>query len=172
MGTLASTNLQPGAFVYGDASTDAVVTAMGPNQFVVRAAGGFRFRTAADLSTGCDLPSGSGTFSCTSSRDAKENFRDENGERVLAQIARVPVQSWNYKTQDPGIRHLGATAQDFYAAFQLGEGETTISTVDADGINLLAVQALERRTREQAREIEALRAELAALRAEVAQRKQ
>ncbi|HEX7120431.1 MAG TPA: tail fiber domain-containing protein, partial [Longimicrobiales bacterium] len=77
----------------------------------------------------------------------------------------VPVMTWNYKSQDPSIRHAGPTAQDFRAAFGLGESELMINTVDIDGINLAAVKALEARTRELAEataEIEELRAELAA----------
>jgi trimeric autotransporter adhesin len=167
LGTYASTNGQPGALVYGDASTTTVVQATGPNQFVVRAAGGFLFRTAPDLSTGCDLPAGSGSWSCTSDRNRKENFSDEDAEGVLERISHMRIQSWNWKGQDPRVRHLGPTAQDFYAAFGLGEGETTISLVDMDGVNLLAIQALERRTREQAGVVGALRAENAALLAEL-----
>ena len=33
-------------------------------------------------------------------------------------------------------------AQDFYAAFGYGQGETTIATVDADGVALAAIKAL------------------------------
>lgn len=33
-------------------------------------------------------------------------------------------------------------AQDFYAAFGLGQGETTIATVDADGVAFATIQAL------------------------------
>jgi endosialidase-like protein/trimeric autotransporter adhesin len=167
MGTYASTNGQPGALVYGDASTTTVVEATEPNQFVVRASGGFLFRTAPDLSTGCDLPAGSGSWSCTSDRNRKENFSDVDGEGVLEKISRLRIQSWNWKGQDPEVRHLGPTAQDFYAAFGLGEGETTIGLVDLDGVNLLAVKALERRTREQAGVLAALRAEHTALQAEL-----
>jgi|GEM_PF-5709704 len=64
-------------------------------------------------------------------------------------------------------------AQDFYAAFGLGEDEKYINTLDIDGINLLAVQALEKRTEElkgalqrldeQAQEIEALQIAVASL---------
>jgi hypothetical protein len=66
MGTFASTNSHPGSFVYGDESTfgtGALVQATAANQFVVRAAGGFRFRTSPDLSTGCDVTSGALTCS-------------------------------------------------------------------------------------------------------------
>jgi hypothetical protein len=56
--------------------------------------------------------------------------------------------------------HLGPTAEDFHAAFGLGEGSTKIATVDADGIALRAVQALERRTAELREENDALRSEM------------
>jgi len=39
-------------------------------------------------------------------------------------------------------------AQDFYAAFGLGQGETTIATVDADGVALAAIKALAEENRE------------------------
>jgi len=175
MGALASTNDQHGAFVYGDASTlpgGSVVQATAPNQFVVRAAGGTIFYSSRDLASGVSLAPGAGAWASVSDVRRKENFREVDGESVLGRIARMPVREWNYRTQAASIRHLGPTAQDFRAAFGLGESDTTITTTDIDGINLLAVQALERRTREQAREIEALRAELAALRAAIAQRRE
>ena len=61
IGTDASTNGFTGSFVYGDRSafaTRTVVQATADNSFVVRATGGFRFRTAPDLSTGCNLLGG------------------------------------------------------------------------------------------------------------------
>ena len=66
---------------------------------------------------------------------------------MLAKIAGMPIREWNYKAQDAAIRHVGPTAQDFHAAFGLGEDPLRISTIDADGIALAAVQALEARTR-------------------------
>jgi hypothetical protein len=170
MGRNASTNGKAGTFVYGDFSTfnsGSVVMASADNQFMVRAAGGTIFYSNADLTAGVSLSPGGGAWASVSDRNRKENFRVEDGERVLAQIAHMPLQSWNYKTQAPAIRHLGPTAQDFYAAFHLGESDTTINTVDADGVNLLAVQALERRTAELRRENEELRAAVARLEAMV-----
>ena len=102
----------------------------------------------------------------------KENFREEDAAAVLENVGHLLIRSWNYKAEDPSIRHLGPTGQDFYAAFHLGDTDKAIGTVDEAGVALLSIQALERRTREQAREIEALRAELAALQAEMAQPKQ
>ena len=44
--------------------------------------------------------------------------------------------------KNPGIRHLGPTAEDFREAFAVGQDAQTISTIDADGVALLAIQAL------------------------------
>ncbi len=67
------------------------------------------------------------------------------------------------------FRHYRPMAQDFFAAFgHDGIGtigtDTTITSTDMDGILMVAAQALEKRSVEQRREIEALRAENADLR--------
>ncbi len=54
-------------------------------------------------------------------------------------------------------------AQDFHAAFGLGENDVSISYVDINGINMRAIQALEQRTRDLIAEIAMLRARLAAV---------
>ena len=71
-----------------------------------------------------------------------------DAEDVLARIARMAVTEWSYKDQAPSIRHIGPTAQDFRAAFGLGEDPLRIGTLDADGVALTVVRALEARTRE------------------------
>jgi Chaperone of endosialidase len=86
----------------------------------------------------------------------KENFRDLDGQDVLAKIASMPIREWNYKAQDAAVRHVGPTAQDFHAAFGLGEDPLRISTIDADGIALAAIQALARENLELRQRIEAL----------------
>ena len=70
----------------------------------------------------------------------------------------MPVSTWNYTSQDPSIRHIGPMAQDFYATFGVGEDERRISTIDADGVALAAIQALYA-------ENQALKAELAGMEA-------
>ena len=56
---------------------------------------------------------------------------------------------------------MGPMAQDFRAAFGLGETEKGISTIDADGVALAAIQGLnakvDERVAEQQREIADLR---------------
>ena len=51
-------------------------------------------------------------------------------------------------------------AQDFKAAFEVGEDEKRITTIDADGVALAAIQGLYRRNTDQAQEIERLKKQL------------
>jgi len=176
MGKNASTNDKKGSFVYGDDSPSAVgdVKATTDNQFMVRAAGGTIFYSNYSLTAGVSLAPGGGSWSSVSDRNKKENFKEEYGEEVLSKIAGMPIFSWNYKSQDSSIRHLGPTAQDFHAAFHLGENDTTITTTDIDGINMLAIQALEKRTTELKAKIEELEkviSEFAEVKAENAEMK-
>jgi len=147
-----------GCFVWGD-STDADVTCADDNRFIARASGGVYLYTSGDLSTGAYLAAGSGSWSDLSDRDLKDNFTPVNGQEVLARLAEVPIATWNYTTQAPAIRHMGPVAQDFYAAFGLGESETAISTVDADGVALAAIQGLYQLSQEQAARIQVLEEE-------------
>ena len=120
----------------------------GPNQFVATSPGGFYFYTGANLSSGATLPAGSGSWNSLSDRNVKENFSDIDGKALLAKLATLPILTWNYKTQAASIRHMGPTAQDFHAAFGLGEDDKHISNVDSEGIALAGVQVLYKLTQE------------------------
>ena len=146
-----------GSFVYADRAFGPTLQSNAPNQFLVRAAGGTTFYSNRLHSAGVTLAPGASAWSSVSDVNAKENFRDLNGSDVLAKLAEMPIREWNYKAQDAAVRHAGPTAQDFHAAFGLGEDPLRISTIDADGIALAAVKAL-------ALENADLKAELAALR--------
>jgi hypothetical protein len=155
-GYRASTNGHTGAKVFGDASTTDSIEAVANNEFAVRAAGGYRFRTNATLTTGCNLPAGSGVFSCASSRTLKDHFAPVAGEDLLARVRTVPVNYWNYVAEQGNVRHLGPFAEDFAAAFGLGNDPLAIGLLDIDGVNFAAVKALEQRTAEQAERFRAL----------------
>lgn len=156
-----------GSFVWAD-STDADVTSGANNQFVVRASGGIIMYTNSSLTYGSTLAAGSGSWSSLSDRNLKENFAEVDDGALLDRLAQVPVSTWNYKSQDPSIRHIGPVAQDFYAAFSVGEDDTHITTIDADGVVLAASQALYELAQEQAGQIAALQAENATLKANAA----
>jgi hypothetical protein len=69
------------------------------------------------------------------------------------------------KGQDPSIYHVGPTAQDFYAAFGLGEDDEHINTGDEIGIAFAAIQGLHQVNQEQADQIAELQAQNADLEA-------
>ena len=129
----------------------------------MRASGGITLYTNAGATVGAMLAPGSGSWSTVSDRNAKMNFSDVDTHAVLAALAAIPVQTWSYKTQDASNRHMGPIAQDFYAAFGVGENDTTISTVDADGVALAAIQGLYQLVQQQDARITALEARVNAL---------
>jgi hypothetical protein len=148
----------PGSFIFADVDSVNVISTTANNQFIVRAAGGYFLYTNSALSNGCLLAAGGGSWSCGSDRNNKANFGAVDGVAVLDTLMGLPITTWNYTTQDAAIRHMGPMAQDFYAAFGLGEGETTITGVDADGVALAAIQGLYTVVQERDAEIAALKA--------------
>ncbi|MBP7688068.1 MAG: tail fiber domain-containing protein, partial [Thermoflexales bacterium] len=161
-GTRAKAN-HNGTFVWGDSSPFNDVASTAANQFVARASGGVTFFTSFDLSTGVTAPAGGGSFSSVSDRNVKANFAAIDPRTVLERLAQVPISTWNYKTQDAAIRHIGPMAQDFAAAFAVGEDDTHISTIDADGVSLAAIQGLYQIAQEKDVQIAQLQARLDAL---------
>jgi trimeric autotransporter adhesin len=143
-----------GSFVWADGA-NVRLESTATNQFSARAAGGFRFLTNTAHTTGCSLSAGSGSWNCTSDRNMKEQIETVDALAVLEGVAALPISTWNYTTQDATIRHMGPMAQDFAATFGLGEDDTTISMVDADGVSLAAIQGLYIQNQEQTRLIQA-----------------
>jgi hypothetical protein len=99
----------------------------------------------------------------SSDRALKENFETVDPASVLDAVRRLPVERWNYKAEDPSIRHIGPMAQDFAALFEVGQDDRTISVVDANGVCLAAIKALAAELESRDARIEALEAEVAAL---------
>jgi len=109
---------------------------------------------------GVELASGGNSWSALSDRNIKENVTPLDRRDVLERLHGVPVTMWNLKSQVPSILHIGPMAQDFHAAFGLGERETHISSSDADGVALAAIQGLYEIVMEKDCEIEELRSEI------------
>jgi hypothetical protein len=133
--------LHDGVFMFAD-STDADFLSTAANEFAVRASGGYRLYSNSGLTAGVTMAAGASAWSSVSDRALKEHFQALDGRAVLHQLSLIPITEWNYKAQAAQIRHIGPMAQDFYAAFGLGESDKTISTIDADGIALISIQAL------------------------------
>ena len=151
--------LADGSIVFGD-GTNADVVSNVPNQFAVAASGGIVMATSKDLTTGCSIAAGGGTWNCTSDRNAKRDFLDVDSKWVLGRVAALPLSMWRYQGESRGIRHLGPTAQDFRDAFGLGSDDRKIAMVDADGVALAAIQGLLQLVQEKDARISALEREV------------
>lgn len=154
----------PGAFVWADSNSSAFHSEA-DNQFIARATGGVKFVTGLAPTTGVKVDPGSGTWDTASSQALKANFAEVDPKQVLAALMTLPVRTWNYRTQDPSVRHLGPTAEDFRAAFGLGDSPAHISTVDADGVAFAAIQGLGQTVDELRAENRELKARLSRLEA-------
>jgi len=141
-GQHANSNNHQGTFVWGDNSTTIDVMATADNQFVARTSGGVIFYTKSDLSTGVSVAAGGGSWSSLSDRNVKANFAPIDGQQILAQVLAMPVTTWNYKSQAASVRHIGPMAQDFHAAFQVGEDDKHITEIDEGGVAFAAIQGL------------------------------
>ncbi len=96
-----------------------------------------------------------GVVVSSSDRNVKAGFESVDPLTILAKVVALPIQRWHF-TNDVSTPHLGPMAQDFHAAFQVGEDDKHIATVDADGVALAAIQGLNQK-------LEATRAENADL---------
>jgi hypothetical protein len=132
--------INPGSFVWSD-GTGVGASSTADNSVTFRASGGYTFFTDTDTS-GVQLAPGGGAWTTLSDRNAKKNFEPVNTRAVLDTLAALPVCTWSYRSQDASVRHMGPTAQDFKAAFAVGESDTGITTVDADGVALAAIKGL------------------------------
>jgi hypothetical protein len=126
----------------------------GTSRLFLKTPGGTTIYSNEGQTTGVTLASGGGAWTTVSDRNAKENFAPVDPQEVLEKVAALPLSSWNYKSQDASIRHVGPMAQDFKAAFGLGESETGITTVDADGVALAAIQGLNQKAEDRSRRAE------------------
>ncbi len=139
-----------GAFVWSDGSAPTTSTAN--NQFMVRASGGVLIYTSNGSTAGVSLAAGSGTWSSLSDRNAKDHFTAVTSRQILAKVLELPITKWSYKTEQ-GVEHIGPMAQDFHAAFGVGEDDQHITSVDEDGVALAAIQGLNQKIEAKDQEI-------------------
>jgi hypothetical protein len=159
-----------GTFVWADRSSAVQFGTQsalnGDNQFDVRATGGVNFVSGLDgagnPASGVSLAPGAGSWSSLSDRASKGGIVTADTSRVLDGVLSLPISTWHYLTQSEGVQHLGPMAQDFRAAFGLGDDERHITEVDEGGVALAAIQGLNEKLE---KDNASLRGELDALRA-------
>ena len=86
--------------------------------------------------------SAAGVWTSVSDRSVKENFTAISPREVLARVAAMPITQWKYKVEPSGTKHIGPVAQDFHAAFGLGDSDKAIGSVDESGVALAAIQGV------------------------------
>ena len=170
MGKSVRTNGHTGSFIIGDAGDRGIYYSDVPNQMQMVFAGGYRLYTGT-ASSGVYMNGGDNSWSAVSDKNKKEKLLPVDGELFLDKISRLSLSSWNYKGQSAKqYRHYGPMAQDFHNAFgkdaygNIG-CDTLINQQDFLGINLIAIQALEKRTAK----IEALQKQNTALQQQLEQ---
>jgi hypothetical protein len=154
MGTYVSTNNASGSFIIGDASTTVTTNSSTINEMTMRFAGGYKLYSTSAANIGVTLLAGANSWITLSDSTKKEKFEKSDGEYFLNSLSKLRLGSWNYKGQEPAqFRHYGPMAQEIFKYFgkdaygTIGN-DTTLATADMDGIMMICLQALEKRTKE------------------------
>jgi len=130
-----------GAFVWSD-GTGTPTISPNSNTVAFRASGGYYLFTGTNTA-GAQLKAGATSWSTLSDRHMKKNFAPVNCEAILDKLAQIPIQQWNYQWEnDSDTPNIGPMAQDFIAAFYPGRDNSSISTLEFDGVELAAIQGL------------------------------
>lgn len=143
-----------GAFVWAD-SKSTNFTSVRADEFAVRATGGVRFVSAVDSAgnpiAGVRLDPAATSWATISDRNAKKDFIPVDPDAMLQKLNRVSVGQWRYKWEsEESIPHIGPMAQDFKQAFYPGRDDKSITTLEFDGVELAAIQGLNRKLEQQA----------------------
>ena len=108
-----------------------------------------------------------GGVTIASDRNLKENIQNISAKDMLAKVIALPMNVWNYKQYTGKVKHIGPMAQDFKRLFNVGQDDKTISTTDASGVAIAAIQGLNLKLSDLVRakdgEIAKLNARLAAI---------
>jgi hypothetical protein len=91
--------------------------------------------------TGASGFNSSGALFTPSDRNVKTGFTPVDTRSILDKVLAMPVTTWHYKN-DLSTWYMGPVAQDFHAAFGLGDKDTVIHGVNADGVALAAIQGV------------------------------
>jgi hypothetical protein len=91
----------------------------------------------------------------------KKEFARVDTRQVLETLALLPITRWRYQWESNSAPlHLGPMAQDFKAAFYPGADDKRITTLEADGVALAAIQGLNQKLEEKLQQKEAEMTEL------------
>ncbi len=152
LGTFVSTDGYNGAFSIGDASSTIGTFNNAANRMMMRFDNGYVLYTESDTSTGVWMGNGDNAWNSLSDERKKENILLADGEYFLDGLSKLRLGSWNYISQPDSRRHYGPMAQEIFKYFGKDEFgaigcDTLLNTADMDGIMMICLQALEKRTK-------------------------
>lgn len=154
--------LHSGAFVWADSNNGNLASTVN-NSVTLRAAGGYRLFSNAGASAGVSLAANGTSWSVISDRNQKKDFTPVNSRDVLEKLAALPITRWHYNWElADETPHLGPMAQDFKAAFYPGRDDKSITTLEADGVALAAIQGLNQKLADELKRRDAENADLRA----------
>ena len=130
------------SFVWGGAA--GARTSAGADTFNVWSAGGIYLN---------------GSVHAASDKNLKEGFSFVSGREVLDKVVEMPITRWKFKAEDDDVKHIGPVAQDFMASFGYGSSDKHITSTDADGVALAAIQGLNEKLEDTQTELANVRAE-------------
>ena len=123
------------SFVWGGSGIDNTTT-LADGDFVVYAPSRIRLFAGTAGTGGCEVGTGNigGNLSCagtvtatsfvpSSDRAQKSRIMAVDVDDVLTRVIALPITQWSCDAV-PEVRHLGPMAQDFHAAFGLGDDDT------------------------------------------------
>ena len=149
----------------GGLSSDTAVNSepvTGSDTFSVSAQGGVRFITGDSAVT--YIQSGSTGWSTSSSRAVKTNVDPVDPEQALAGVDSMDIAIWEYDDdgdgEAAGTTHVGPMAEDFHDAFDVGDSDEHINSVNARGVLFAAVQGLSTQLDEKEAQLDDQRARL------------
>ena len=97
-------------------------------------------------------------WTCSSDRNLKEHFAEVDLNAMLDRLDAMPVYYYQMKGSKLPTRFIGPTAQDFKAAFDIGDSDTMINGANAKGVALAAAKGLYRKLKQDEATISAQRA--------------
>jgi hypothetical protein len=138
------------------------------NTFIVRATGGVQFISGVNaigsITSQCFIAPGGSGWNCVSDRNVKHSVRAVSPKSILQKLVGLPISTWSFNGNER--RQIGPMSQDFSKAFRtlgVGDSETSINSVDAQGVAFAAIQGLNQIVKEKDAEIARLKADIAAI---------
>jgi hypothetical protein len=134
----------------GSGSGDIWMRAHGGTQRIfIKTPGGTSIYSNEGETAGVSLAANGTAWAVISDRNVKKDIAPVDERVILEKLADLSITQWHYQWESADVTpHIGPMAQDFKAAFYPGTDDKSITTQEADGVALAAIQGLNRKLEE------------------------